>query len=533
MEILASVNIPYMFESIILETGYSAEYTTIYHHRCNFTFGGSWERKYHASAGYITGAKHYVCPKCGRYSLGRLDYIYLAYNENDKIPISLYMDVVAFKDFIDIRIKCKSITLRTNGTHIVNDPFKQTVRFDFKKKKAFFMDSSTGLKVELTHKRLDDMSPLPLLEYLAQSSAMNNTTKRQIDNLFKVLRLEFEKRVQAAYGFKCKDVYIPNSMKDSDGYGAAQLTNMVYKLSAPDMPNIRTLAVSDRRWSKNYYDMHFRLPFDDSVFELTRKGMNFQEALRMVYLAPDNRLLRRIMIYDPLIVRMAPIMSFFKDTNCLNRLLRHAEQKPYVFHFKIAWTKDLLPIISKMYPENVLVNYLISHDMRDINDTANMIGKLSPENKAKLDFINCKIGEIHDVVMDMYDKQEYIDVRLPTQKRLQFNVDGFNFVMPGTAYDLRKVGSELKNCVGSYKERVLEKASAIVVVTNDDGTPVACLELQKSMTGKKAIFDQLVQAKVFANKSVSTNKDVNMAVMHWANQLKIEPTTIDVDAQVS
>ena len=86
--------------------------------------------------------------------------------------------------------------------------------------------------------------------------------------------------------------------------------------------------------------------------------------------------------------------------------------------------------------------------------------------------------------------------------------------------------------MGSYKDRVMKGNTAIVVVTDDNMKPVACLELTKDIDSKEK-FTKLVQAKLFGNQCVSKNKDVNNTVLTWANQLKIEPVTVDIQAQVS
>ena len=64
MEIVSSTYIHKMFDSVILEAPYGAEYTTVHHIDCGFTFGGSWQRKYSYHNGYVTGAKYYTCPNC-------------------------------------------------------------------------------------------------------------------------------------------------------------------------------------------------------------------------------------------------------------------------------------------------------------------------------------------------------------------------------------------------------------------------------------------------------------------------------------
>ena len=121
---------------------------------------------------------------------------------------------------------------------------------------------------------------------------------------------------------------------------------------------------------------------------------------------------------------------------------------------------------------------------------------------------------------------------LPEVPQLQADVNGMHFMVPKTAADLMTAGKWLKNCVGSYRDRVMKGTTAIVLVTDDSMKPVACLELaNKGKKKGRQIFD-LVQAKLFANEKLKNNSQINSTVMQWANQLKIEPHTIDVDATV-
>lgn len=84
----------------------------------------------------------------------------------------------------------------------------------------------------------------------------------------------------------------------------------------------------------------------------------------------------------------------------------------------------------------------------------------------------------------------------------------------------------------AYTEGVMKASNAIVLVTDNAMRPVACLELaNKGKKKGRQIFD-LVQAKLFANEKLKKNTQINSTVMQWANQLKIEPHTIDVDATV-
>ena len=53
-------------------------------------------------------------------------------------------------------------------------------------------------------------------------------------------------------------------------------------------------------------------------------------------------------------------------------------------------------------------------------------------------------------------------------------------------------GKRLKNCVGSYRDRVIQGQAAIVVVTDDDMNPIACLELATGNKVKKVNLNLII-----------------------------------------
>ncbi|WP_127133466.1 PcfJ domain-containing protein [Veillonella caviae] len=531
MEILASVHIPKMFESIILESRYSADYTTIYHDSCGMVFGGKWERKYNGWNGYFTAAKHYVCPKCGRYSDTYVDAIYRYDDEEAIVPTSLVMDVVSFKNYLDLRVRYTGIELYYDGTAKKIKNVKQVLRFDFKRKRCLLIDSIEGKKV-LTHHDIDDGAPLPILTVFGDSIAMMRCNKKAINHLYKVFRLEFVKRCSELYGFDVKDTYISHSSVGRQGYGGTMLCNLICKLIAPDMPNIVTLAKSANRWI-SYLASIDCVP--DDVFNLTKTGVSFIDALCAVYLAPNNRKLRRVMISDPMIVTTSSFIRKFKDVNAVNTLLDDFVKRPdRAFMLKdYRYINEVLDILFSKFQEMQIAKFLIKEDITSIRDIIVMVHELKPENVKKLQEMRFKLKNFHDVVMEIHDKQEFGHIQLPVVQTLNADVKGMHFITPTTAFDLKHIGRKLNNCVGSYTKRVLDNESAIVVVTDDSMNPVACLELRNTSIGANPKFNKLVQARMFGNTPTWKNENVNSAVLTWAKQLKIKPTTIDVEAQVS
>lgn len=550
MDILARVYIPRMFDSVILENGYDALFTTIYHTDCNFAFGGKWKRKYSYSYGYTTAAKYFTCPNCGVHSEPFRNKILFVRDDESLIPLEVWADVVEFKNYLDLRFTYRAITMRYDGTFIDEGIRKETLRFDFKRKKATYTDYNRD-KHELTLEYIHHKRVMEVLTYLGKSYAMHDINRKPLNNVFRSLRLAFERRIKKAYGYSTSDVYIAPSFNEDNGYHFSMLLNMILKLSAPDMPNIISIQRGADYWNDYYSRLITSIPFDSDVLDLTKKGMNFQEALRTVYKSPNSKALRRAMAKNPMSVVLSSVLSLFKDENCRRTIVdlnRHnlPDDEKYKYTGKVHCAKDIRKsmklhidgskefwqIMIVRYGEPAALRWILSEDFRDIEDCVRMYSELIVKYRDMFWAKRFKLKSLHAELINVYNKQEYGDVNLPAIPALNADVNGLHFVVPKTAADLMIIGKQLKNCVGSYKDRVMKGNTAIVVVTDNNMKPVACLELTKDIDSKEK-FTKLVQAKLFGNQCVSKNKDVNNTVLTWANQLKIEPVTVDIQAQVS
>lgn len=546
MKFLGNFNVNKMFDSIIMERQYDALYTTIHHCDCNFTFGGQWERKYSFHSGYVTGAKHFVCPNCGVYSNPERDKIFYWTNKDSVFPLSINIDIWNYKHFLDLKIRYKGIQLTFDGKRIDRGICTETLRFDFKRKIAVFIDRNRE-KHDLTVEYIRTNDVLPVLKYFNKSYAVHAVYKKQLNTIFKSLRLTFERRLKEVYGFDIKGVYIPPSVNEYGGYFKTMLVNMALKMQAPDMPTITDLIKSNNNWEYSYgIQPNIAIPFDDDVLNLTRTGINFLEALRITSHAPNSRSLRKAMIEDPMMIKMANVLNLFKDENCrrkivtLNRRVEysiphyeHIVKRPrHLLDCMKVTTQEIrdmwLNIIGRFGEKNVL-KWLLTEEQRNISDIVNMYQKLQPKYREAFYNTKFRLKSFHNAIITIFNKQEYGDVNLPKIPTLNADVNGLHFMVPKTAADLMTIGKQLRNCVGSYKDQVMRGTTAIVVVTDDTMKPVACLELNRVDDD----FKELVQAKLFGNQKVARDKTINDTVLAWASQLQIEPRTIDVEAQVS
>ena len=539
-----------MFDSVILEAPYDAEYTTICHLDCGFTFGGSWQRKYSYHNGYVTGAKYYTCPNCHLSSNPYDHKICYSVNDEKVYPVTAYVEVINYKYFLDLKIRYQGIQLFFDGRKIDHGMCTETLRFDFKKRKATYIDRFR-VRHELTVDYIRENEIMPVLKFFGSSYAMTDFNRKFLNKTFKALRVMFEKRLKETYGYGAKDIYVSPSATEENGYHFTMLLNMILKLSAPDMPGIVSLMRQYAYWTNAYSLYRYtHIPFEEDVLTATRKGMNFQAALRQSYKSPNSRALRKCMVNDPLSVYMSDILNLFSDENCRRTILTlqrsYESACPYTgklhnandfrkaMKLNTPHSRDMWQKLIARFDEPAILRWLLGEDIRDIADCVDMYVKLGPKYQDVLWEKRFKLKQFHDELINLFNKQEYGDVILPAQPQLQADVNGMHFMVPKTAADLMTVGKQLKNCVGSYRGRVMQGQTAIVVVTDDDMNPVACLELatgEKIRKGQPK-FNHLVQAKLFANTQLKQNNKIHSTVMQWANQLQIEPHTIDVDATV-
>lgn len=537
-----------MFDSVILEVPYGAEYTTICHLDCGFTFGGSWQRKYSYHNGYVTGAKYYTCPNCHLSSNPYDHKICYSINDEKVYPVTAYVEVINYKYFLDLKIRYQGIQLFFDGKKTDHGMCTETLRFDFKKRKATFIDRFRT-RHELTVEYIRENEIMPVLKFFGDSYAMTDFNRKFLNKTFKALRVTFEKRLKETYGYGTKDIYVSPSATEENGYHFTMLLNMILKLSAPDMPGIVNLMRQYVYWTNAYSLYRYtHIPFEEDVLTATRKGMNFQAALRQSYKSPNSRALRKCMVDDPLSVYMSDVLNLFSDENCRRTILtlhrgyesacpytgklRNANDFRKSMKLNILHSKEMWQKLIKYFGEPVILRWLLSEDIYDISDCVDMYVKLGPKYQDILWEKRFKLKQFHDELINLFNKQEYGDVILPEAPQLQADVNGMHFIVPKTAADLMTAGKRLKNCVGSYRDKVMKGTTAIVLVTDDAMKPVACLELaNKGKKKGRQIFD-LVQAKLFANEKLKNNVQINSTVMQWANQLQIEPHTIDVEAIV-
>ena len=96
--------------------------------------------------------------------------------------------------------------------------------------------------------------------------------------------------------------------------------------------------------------------------------------------------------------------------------------------------------------------------------------------------------------------------------------ESLKFFLPKHTSDLVEASDKLHNCVRTYADRVYNGECNIVLMTDDIGMLVACLEVKNGV---------MVQAKLKHNRSVRQDAKINKAVVEWCSKANLKIETDD------
>lgn len=133
------------------------------------------------------------------------------------------------------------------------------------------------------------------------------------------------------------------------------------------------------------------------------------------------------------------------------------------------------------------------------------------------------ISKVHNTVMQSKKSAEselYKTVDTSNQMP-RFTQDEYTVTSPDNAFELITVGNKMNHCVGSYMKEFFYRRLEICLVKKDDEY-LACLEIRDN---------NLVQAKLSNNRSVTDDKKVLSVVQAWAKKNDIEIATVECGAK--
>lgn len=253
------------------------------------------------------------------------------------------------------------------------------------------------------------------------------------------------------------------------------------------------------------------------------KNRNIKETIKIIFGRKEKsfiKLVAKAESYETLYFWS----KLFTDINCLTRLYSFGARGLLVHNGiydkegvnkAIEFKKRLgseVKFLNMIFNSKIKLGMELKHTM---NDSINMSDQIEKLGGIVPDFRKYKsINKLHDELVLIYNRQtsKNIEFDVENDKYLNGKVEDFEFKVAECSHELSDIGTLMHICVGSYKNKVLNRDCRIVSVTKDNSY-VICLEL-KLHSDSRELYE-LVQAKGQRNSRL--DKHSKSSVISWCN----------------
>lgn len=295
---------------------------------------------------------------------------------------------------------------------------------------------------------------------------------------------------------------IIDSMKDKDAYYKSLVAYyMIWMNSCPNV--LYRYSAYNKEWKLNdnghisdYEFEHIRRSdyYDGSLFKDFSRNIEDTETFmnRIVekYHLPFTKSFKRLYMSD---VKWLAQCAYFKKLGFHNIDILQSLLKMNVLAYGLedgfdVFVKHMVKHSGEHVASRKLLEYYGS-EVRDYNkktifrDAVRMYYRVYKYDKKLASLVDWgrSIKQIHDSLSKLHTKIEFENKEIPYSSKdseLRGTFDNCDFELPVDTNRLIEVGTQLGNCVGSYRDCVLNKQSIIVLMNNNERV-VGCIELVK------------------------------------------------------
>lgn len=527
MKLLAEMVIPQMFTAYAEDQGHL--HNGLHHYQyfceeCDQIFASAWGRKPGTYPPVERGAS-FVCPNCGQMHENHVVYI----DRKEKAPNKIRLAVKEFKSVIALEVSSKTVYFN-DYLSLYAGNYKEIFRFDIPKQTVSFSsydtDGSLSETIELGNPFKLDILSKSILRFFIPISLANSEHKSKLNQTLKVLRESVRRKLEKHLGHKVSSAYV--SPGQNHGTFLLPIFNLAYRVTCPDAPNLPTEFREEPEMIQDFLSKRL-LDCDlmDNVIALTRQKRDFVKALIVSQPLPNKPSVRRLLSVAPFNVALLA-KAFEVCKNYDYALQLHESLMKVSGDTRVRWVikENLFQFLQEMRPiyGEAGIVYLVENYIEiELRDCINLFQQLTDENRKAFETESVRLRDIHDWMSLRHKKQSHknlkFDVPEHIVKRLSMQKEQLKFFLPKESMQLLEAGCELHNCVASYGAAMKDNKKWIVLVADDNGKLVACLEIN----GK-----ELVQAKLDRNMPASCNAQLNQEIVAWAGEAGIKVKTPDI-----
>lgn len=532
---IAEVDIEKMFKGYVYTPNvwYDLKEEVIYHTDCQQEFKVLWKRTGYMGYGSWDG-NYICCPSCGHsFDNENNDICYV--REGDGAPLNMSIRVEEFKNHVVLKIYGTELVAKSpvgGSRYWGKRRYKETFRFDIKKRQTIFTREygSTNTELKETRQSFELGNPLDgklfedesALRYLYAHKEIREK-RSDIKALLKKLRECIGRKLAESMGFKVKSMYVSSGSQ----YGSMLLPiyNIAYRMVCLDLPNLSaTWKVEPNQREARTSDMMQMLKPEAFDLQIMRRASDSVSGLLKIAKIPEQKIYRRLVQEQPFsLMIIAAFRKVFKDQNTIITALQKI--KSWKEEDKVIDISGLckgLKKMAKIYDDKDLLRIMALGDVNDhyminLNDVLRLYSRIGDASRAELKREKVRIRDLHDWLVEKQKLEEYPVCKFentePIRKRLAMQFDRINFFIPNHSSELTYAGENLHNCVGSYIQRVRDGETHIVLVTNDAGKLISCIEVRNG---------KLVQAKLNRNAPAASDAKINAEIIEWAEKVGVE-----------
>lgn len=528
-----AVRAHYDGQSAPVELAYNCPVTVQYHVSCGMSFCGHWDYTPLMGGGVKLYERDYFCPRCGAHVE---DGLSAATHDmrpgEDYVPINMDLQAKAYKHYLDIVIRAQTVYLNLQRyqpsiTQSVR-PRKWRIRFDFLSRQTMYRDYQEDTDTPIwpfgaladddLHARVRDT----VLGYLHTSMIIQGNIRADLDHFMTLVAQRFRALQEEHVQHKVISPYTPTYGRPSYGVYNKPVSNLIWRLAAPDARNLR-----DAEYYMCGNDRGTREL--QRLLDLTREGLPYLEAVRLIFRIPAKKAINRVLVQADLLDLPAihllcrTISNYDLATKACATLINCGNNRLRSLIAEYAWTIRWLDHV-KGSGEAYKAAIMLLHIPSQVTDSVQTYKLLTHDNKRRFLTGRWSVKSAHDQLLALWHRQEYANrtiVYSANAKRLPavYPEMGISICLPPDTDNLRALGHVMHNCAGTYCRRVITRETVVLGAFDSNNTPQVCLEVAHG---------DLIQAKLACNKRVSTDPRLEEIIIHWAEDKGLRISTIDI-----
>ena len=470
------------------------------------------------------------CPQCRmllHYGARNSDNVWAHYNK--VVPVTMFLYLHEYKDFVKLAVYGKGLSPAPRGSleYWQEHSYKEEFRFDVKRRRTIWTQHVKGESRQLElcdPKVLIELGQSSMIRYLYTHFSIAKH-KSEVLNLLRLLRETVRSKLERRVGHKMSSFFCPAGT--FAGWLLLPIGNIAYRMVFKDAANLPAILRQLNTGSVPCVPWLNRFPTDFDI-NIVRQAKDTVTGLIVAAHLPDTRSVRRALTEDTFCLRKLVFLHqlFGRSDLAMQAFPLFGDhdgggQRRYPLDDTLTWLKEF-------YTDTEILRFLRRSSDYVVRDTLRMLDLLGETSYTELRQHPPKIRDLHDTLVALRNKEKHPDYTFdnetaPIRRRLAMQQDRIQFFLPECSRVLYEAGKTLHNCVSSYAQKVRKGETHIVLMSDDRGKLVACIEVTNGA---------IKQAKLDCNQPVHKNSEINAEIIAWANQVGITYSRCeDIDAR--